>query len=82
MPLPTDAGVTGRAFTSDGSPRPNAPFSAIELERVISLPEVSQLTGLSEDSLRRHYAHLISRLSPRRVGMKLRNAITIGTVAA
>ena len=59
-------------------PKQGPPLSAFELERVISLAEATELTGLSRDSLQRHYAHLIRRLSPRRVGMKLRDAISIG----
>ena len=38
----------------------------LELERVISLTEVAELSGVSEDTIRRHYPHLIRRLSPRR----------------
>lgn len=49
-----------------------------ELERVITLAEAAELTGLSRDSLQRHYARLIRRLSPRRVGMKLRDVLAIG----
>jgi len=94
MSRPKDPSVAaaerGQFFTSDYRPRPNesggpplparAPpgLSALELERVAPLAEVVTLTGLSEDSLRRHYASLIRHLSPRRVGMKLRDAITIG----
>jgi hypothetical protein len=51
----------------------------LELERVISLAETAELTGVSEDTIRRHHPHLIRRLSPRRVGVKLRDALAIGT---
>jgi hypothetical protein len=96
LPRPDDpivAAERGQFFTADYRPRPcdstNLPslargppgLSAFELERIITLVEAAQLTGLSEDSLRRHYAHLIRRLSPRRVGMKFRDAIAIGTAA-
>ena len=50
----------------------------LELERVISLAEVAELAGVSEDTIRRHHPHLIRRLSPRRVGVKLRDALAIG----
>jgi hypothetical protein len=50
----------------------------LEPERVLTLALVSELTGLSEDSLKRHYARLIRRLSPRRLGMKLKDALAIG----
>jgi hypothetical protein len=51
----------------------------LELERMLTLDETAELTGLSTDTLRRRYTHLIRRLSPRRVGMKLRDVLTIGT---
>jgi hypothetical protein len=51
----------------------------LELERMLTLDETAELSGLSTDTLRRRYAHLIRRLSPRRVGMKLRDVLTIGT---
>jgi hypothetical protein len=51
----------------------------LQLERMITLAEASQLTGLSVDSLRRHYAHLIRHLSPRRLGMKLRDVLEVGS---
>jgi hypothetical protein len=63
---------------------PPAPFwsrgppTAFELERMLTLDEVAEFRGLSKDSVRRHYGHLIRRLSPRRVGMKLRDVLTIG----
>src|SRR5262245_24272086 len=50
----------------------------LSLEAIITLPEVSAITGLSVDSLKRHHAHLIRRLSPRRIGMKLKDAIGLG----
>jgi hypothetical protein len=54
------------------------PLRAFELDRILSLDEVAEFRGLSKDGIRRHYPHLICRLSPRRVGMKLRDALTIG----
>jgi hypothetical protein len=52
--------------------------SQLELERLITIAEVSDLTGLSQDSVRRHYGHFIRRLSPRRLGMRLGDALSIG----
>jgi hypothetical protein len=46
----------------------------LELERVLPLPEVTELTSLSEDSINRHHKDKIVTLSPRRKGMKLRHA--------
>jgi hypothetical protein len=54
------------------------PPTAFELDRMLTLDEVAEFRGLSKDGIRRHYAHLIRRLSPRRVGMSLRDALTIG----
>jgi hypothetical protein len=45
---------------------------------MLTLDEVAEFRGLSKDGIRRHYSHLIRRLSPRRVGIKLRDALTIG----
>jgi hypothetical protein len=47
-------------------------------DRMLSLNEACVLVGLSRDSLRRHHAHLIRRLSPGRVGVRLRDALSIG----
>jgi hypothetical protein len=44
---------------------------------MLTMPEVSELTGLSPDSIKRHYGHLIRRMSPRRVAVKLRDALSI-----
>jgi hypothetical protein len=88
-PRPIDAAVAARArgkFVSGEGDRPAAAedFPArfwargFELERILTLGDVAELTGLSEDGIRRHYGYLIRRLSPRRVGMKLRDALTIG----
>jgi hypothetical protein len=61
--------------------RATSPLSAIELEKIVTLAEAAELAGLSEDGLRRHHSHLIRRLSPRRVGMKLRDVLSIGESA-
>jgi hypothetical protein len=47
----------------------------VELERVVSLRQAAQLKGISVDTLKRRYAHLIINLSPRRRGMKLKHAL-------
>ena len=46
--------------------------------RKISLAQAAEITCLSEDTLRRRYAHLIKKLSPRRSGMSLGDALDIG----
>lgn len=50
-------------------------LSALELERRISVPEAAKLKGVSPDTFRRHYAHLIEKISPRRNAVKIRHVI-------
>jgi hypothetical protein len=51
---------------------------ALEGERIISLHEAAEIAGVSTDTLRRRYGHLVIRLSPRRVGIRLRDVLSIG----
>jgi hypothetical protein len=44
---------------------------------VVAGPSAEEITGLSEDTLKRHYSHLIRNLSDRRCGMQLRDALAI-----
>lgn len=53
-------------------------FSALELERVLSLKEAAHITSTSIDTLRRNHADRIRKISARRYGMKLRDVISIG----
>jgi hypothetical protein len=48
---------------------------ALELERRISVEEAAHLKGVSPDTFRRHYSHLIEQISPRRQAVKVKNAI-------
>jgi hypothetical protein len=50
-------------------------------ERMLSMAEVAELTGLHPDTIKRRYPHLIRKLSPRRNAMKLRDALAIGSAA-
>jgi len=50
----------------------------LELERILTIEAVALLTGLSPDTIRRRHSHLLRELSPRRVGMKIRDALSIG----
>jgi hypothetical protein len=59
---------------------PSGP-SAIELRKILTLEQVTELTTLSADSLRRHHSHRIRRLGPRRLGMTLGDALDIGAPA-
>jgi hypothetical protein len=62
-----------------------------EMERVLPLtstsknrtgPTAEDVTSLSADTLRRRYPDLIRRVSPRRIGIKMRDALTIANGAA
>jgi hypothetical protein len=61
--------------TDDVPPRP----SAVELRKILTLEQVTELTTLSADSLKRHHADKILHLGPRRRGMRLGDALAIGT---
>jgi hypothetical protein len=56
-----------------GSPLPEW----AERRRVISLKEASRLSSLSEDTIRRRHADKIIKLSPRRCGMHLEDALSL-----
>jgi hypothetical protein len=47
-------------------------------DRMLSLNEAAVLAGISRDTIRRRYGHLIHRLSPKRVGVRLKDALAIG----
>ena len=49
----------------------------VELERIVPPDEAEQLTSLSHDTLRRRFPNLIVNLSPRRVGIRLRDVLAI-----
>jgi hypothetical protein len=54
------------------------PPTWLELESVKPLrPDCEAITSLSIDSLNRHYSEFIIELSPRRRGMRLRDALKI-----
>jgi hypothetical protein len=53
------------------------PPSWLDLESVKRMPVVEKITSLSGDSIRRNYPHLVVRLSARRDGMKLKDALAI-----
>jgi len=54
-------------------------LSALELERVAPMSEAEHLSGLSEYTLRRHFADKILNLSPRRQGMRVKDALMLST---
>ncbi|MDA9424028.1 hypothetical protein [Bradyrhizobium sp. CCBAU 53380] len=53
-------------------------LSRLELERIAPLSEAAHLSGLSEDSLKRNHRDKIIVLGPRRLGMRVRNALMLG----
>jgi hypothetical protein len=52
-----------------------ADFPTVELERRISVAEAARIKGISPDTFKRHYSHLIEQISPRRQAVKLKHAI-------
>jgi hypothetical protein len=51
-------------------------LSALELEKHVSVPEAAKLKGISPDTFKRHYGHLIRKTSPRRNTVKMRDLLT------
>jgi len=49
--------------------------SWVELERHVSVPEAAAIKGISPDTFKRHYQHLIRKVSPRRNTVKLRELL-------
>jgi hypothetical protein len=49
----------------------------LELKRIAPLSEVARLTGLSVDTIRRNHRDRIIKLSPRRVGMRIEDALML-----
>jgi hypothetical protein len=50
----------------------------IARKQKIKVAEAAALAGVSEDTFRRRYSHLIKQLSPRRQGVSLGDALDIG----
>ncbi|MFZ2081290.1 MAG: hypothetical protein WAV38_32510 [Xanthobacteraceae bacterium] len=50
-------------------------LTALDLERHISVPEAAEYLNISVDTFKRHYLHLIRKISPRREVVKLRNLL-------
>jgi hypothetical protein len=51
-------------------------LSALELEKHVSVPEAAEIKGISPDTFKRHYPHLIRKQSPRRNTVKLRDLLS------
>jgi hypothetical protein len=50
-------------------------LSALDLEKHVSVPAAAELKNISVDTFRRHYQHLIKRVSTRREAVKLRDLL-------
>jgi hypothetical protein len=53
------------------------PLTGLEAQRVVSLTEAARLSGVSPDTLRKHYKNLIVRVGPKRVGMRLGSVLDL-----
>ena len=53
----------------------------LELDRIISLQAAEQLSSLSPDSWKRNHPDKVVELSPRRYGVRLRDALWLGKPA-
>jgi hypothetical protein len=49
----------------------------LELDRIITLQEAEKISSLSPDSWKRHHADKVVELSPRRLGVRLRDALML-----
>jgi hypothetical protein len=52
-------------------------FTALELEKIIPVPEAAGLNNQHEDTFRRNFSHLVRKVGKRKTGVKLRDAITL-----
>jgi hypothetical protein len=50
-------------------------LTALELERNVSVTEAAQIKGISTDTFKRRYRHLIRKISERRNAVKLRDLL-------
>ena len=50
---------------------------ALELDQIISLQEAKKISSLSIDSWKRHHGDKVVELSPRRLGVRLRDALML-----
>jgi len=53
----------------------------LEMQRIIPLQAAAKICGLSPDSLKRNHAGKIIRLGPRRLGIRVADALTINFVS-
>jgi hypothetical protein len=61
--------------TNAAQPKIFPTLSPLDLERCVSTREAATLLGVSPDTLKRHYSHIIRKVSPRRNVVKLRDLL-------
>ena len=54
----------------------------IGLRRIIPISQAAEITNLSKDTLKRRYPDKVIKLSVRRLGMRLSDALAIGEPTA
>jgi hypothetical protein len=52
-------------------------LSPLELRQKISVREAAELNGVSEDTFKRAYRHLIRKIGPRRLAVELGDALEL-----
>jgi hypothetical protein len=57
---------------------PKTQLSQLELERIAPIKEAAELRGVSQDTLERTDPDKIIEISPKRRGMRVRDALMIG----
>jgi hypothetical protein len=56
---------------------PLAALTPLELLKKVSIKEAAAMNDLSPDVFRRHYGHLVKKISPRRCAVTIHDAITL-----
>jgi hypothetical protein len=54
-----------------------AELPLVERLRIVPLAEAARLAGISQDGLLRHHRDKLIKLSPRRIGMRLGDALML-----
>jgi hypothetical protein len=54
----------------------------LELQRIAPLSEASRLSGVSVDTLKRHHGDKIIKISDRRNGMRVKDALLLNEIVS
>jgi hypothetical protein len=57
-------------------------LSALELMRIVTIDKAAELAGMSRSTLMRNHADKVIRISAKRRGMRVRDALMIGNKAS